>query len=463
MTAADTPNRERQALLEVGRTAIYPAVAWGLVALFLATVCAVPLVDGPAGGGPEGDAGPGSARLPGPLSALVERLPGVASVFREGGFFAGNRRLLSAISDFEDRLEEESRLREGVLPPVQAILTVRLGLGNEKAYLGKGGWLFYRPDIDYVTGPGFLDPRVLRRRSLGGDLLAPAPQPDPMAALVEFHRQLRRRGIRLLVVPTPAKPTLHPERFASRVPQHLLLQNPSFEEFQRRLTVAGLDWFDPTGILATAKSESGEPQFLRSDTHWTPGAVERVARGLADYIEERVELAAPENTGYLRRQAVVENVGDIAVMLRLPPGQRLFPPERVRIAPVLTLDGRLWRPDPEAEILLLGDSYANIFSDASLGWGAGAGLAEQLSYFLQRPLDKIALNAGGAYATRQALAREIASGIDRLEGKRLVIYQFAVRELAGGDWKLLHLRGGISAPGVGTSSASRRQPVGGSG
>jgi alginate O-acetyltransferase complex protein AlgJ len=47
----------------------------------------------------------------------------------------------------------------------------------------------------------------------------------------------------------------------------------------------------------------------------------------------------------------------------------------------------------------------------------------------------IAQNDSGAFATRQALARELSAGEDRLQGKRVVIWEFASRELSVGDWK----------------------------
>jgi alginate O-acetyltransferase complex protein AlgJ len=47
----------------------------------------------------------------------------------------------------------------------------------------------------------------------------------------------------------------------------------------------------------------------------------------------------------------------------------------------------------------------------------------------------IAQNDSGAFATRQALARELAAGVDRLAKKRAVIWEFASRELSVGDWK----------------------------
>ena len=74
-------------------------------------------------------------------------------------------------------------------------------------------------------------------------------------------------------------------------------------------------------------------------------------------------------------------------------------------------------------------------SAARSGWGDASGFAPQLSRELGRPLDVIAQNDSGAFATRQALGRELAAGNDRLAGKRVVIWEFASRELSVGDWQ----------------------------
>jgi len=44
-------------------------------------------------------------------------------------------------------------------------------------------------------------------------------------------------------------------------------------------------------------------------------------------------------------------------------------------------------------------------------------------------------NDQGSFATRAMLQQDPG----RLDGKRVVIYQFAERELADGDWKMLTL------------------------
>ncbi len=431
------PEREEQAIREVGSTGIGAVAARVLAVLFLVTIAGVPVVELARAGG-----------RPAWWGRLASGFAGPEGEGAPTGLFAANRRLLAAIDAAETRLDDDSLLRGRLLPRFQWALTATLGLGNEQAYPGDEGWLFYRPDVDHVTGPGFLEPEVLERRRRRGDAWERPPQPDPVLALTDFAAALAERGATLVAMPTPAKPEIHPERLTSRIGAGTLVRNPSWDELLERLAAAGVEVFDPAPALAEAHRESGVPQYLRADTHWTPEAMELAAARLAARLEELGRRDAPRartltppdpDFYYLRREAVVEQPGDIAVMLRLPDDQGLFPPQRVTVRPVLAADGRSWKPERGAELLLLGDSFTNIYSDPGLGWGAGAGLAEQLSYHLGRPLDRIAMNAGGAAAAREALARALASGEDRLAGKRVVVYQFAVRELSGGDWRLVDL------------------------
>jgi alginate O-acetyltransferase complex protein AlgJ len=122
-------------------------------------------------------------------------------------------------------------------------------------------------------------------------------------------------------------------------------------------------------------------------------------------------------------------------MLKLPEDQQVFAPQSVVVHQVQDAAGTPWEADANADVLLLGDSFSNIFSLEGMGWGASAGLGPQLALSLGRPVDVIAQNDSGAFATRQALSRELEAGQDRLAGKRVVVWEFAARELSVGDWK----------------------------
>ena len=61
-------------------------------------------------------------------------------------------------------------------------------------------------------------------------------------------------------------------------------------------------------------------------------------------------------------------------------------------------------------MLLLGDSFSNIFSFEAMGWGESAGFAEHLSFALRRPIDCILRNSDASFATREILSNELARG-----------------------------------------------------
>ncbi len=433
------PSRERQALAEVGHTEVRPAAARAATLFFLLAIAAVPVAQLVA------NARDSERGLLDPLPILGSGLREAAAIALTDGFLAGNRQLLAAIDRFESELEEQSLLRGAILPRGQWLLTRLGGVGNEQAYLGRDGWLFYRPDVDHVTGPGFLEPRVLAARSLGGEAWEERPQPDPLPALLGFARDLEARGIELVIVPVPGKPSIHPERLSRRAGSAVVpVRNPSWDRFRHELDEAAIGVLD-LGPLLFRVGREDSAAHLATDTHWTAAAMERVAQEIAASLEPLLEsVDDPPTPQWLRREAAVEGRADIANMLRLPAGGALYPTQRIVVHPVLDAAGRLWRPERGAPVLLLGDSFANVYSDPALGWGSGAGLAEQLAWFLGRPVDRIAQNAGGAYTARQQLARELAADPTRLDGVEVVIYQFAERELSFGDWKLIELPGGAS-------------------
>ncbi len=421
--------RERQARREVGRTEITRALSAVLVVFFVVTLMAGVLGDRHGTGERFG-------------LFFIQARAAVSPGF-DGGVRARNHALHRAIDNLESTIEESSWMRQALQSRVQAVLSGALGVGNEQVYLGREGWLYFRPSVDYLTGPAFLSAVVLERRALGGEAWSPAPHPDPLPAIEGWARSLSERGIQLLLVPTPVKPSIRPEGLTGEGSgSRGAIQNPDYYRFLEKVRSAGVEVYDPTAdLLALAAGEN--PVYLRADTHWRPLAVERVAVGLAAAIRawserQQVDLGAADQV-YRRQSVVVSSRGDLFDLLGLPLTQRLVSEEEITLRRVVDSQRRLWRSDSKSSILLLGDSFTNVFSMSELGWGEGAGLAEQLSFELGAGVDKLGVNAGGAYGARQRLVAELAEGRDRLAGKRLVIWQFAQRELAVGDWKPLPL------------------------
>ena len=426
---ARTPSREEVAKRDLGHTRIRPAVAWFLTLFFLAVIYGVPLIQ--IGVEWANDSG----QVPSPLAVGTVAKAAAQGWNEEDGLtlqriMKANAATLRAIDLYEDTVEDRSFLTKTLLGPVQLALTSLFNLGNEQAYLGRNGWMFFRSDVDHLTAPGFLSPAWLEMRLAAGNEYREPPQPDPRKAIVQFHQQLAATGRKLIIVPTPVKPALEGDALAfSLSGAELPLRNVSFNEFVEAMRRAGVEVFDPAPLLARQQIEMAAPVYLRTDTHWTFKGMQGVARALATFLD--ASLPNGPVPGAVKE---VTHLGDIAQMLRLPEGQQVILPE------TQTVEIPESRPNSEQPaILLLGDSFTNIYSMEALGWGANAGLGEQLEAMTQREVRKIAINAGGAHAARRELVRRLLRGDNPLAGVDTVIWQFANRELSQGDWQLMEL------------------------
>ena len=428
-------SREELAVQEMDRTTVSRSWRVVLILLFSAGLLSVPIAQVADDliqyfRGVRDDAIPDALRL-----APLWRAAGEEFRTVEGSLFSrvidANRVLLGEFDQYETRIEDGSWLARTALPAAQTIFTRGFGLGNEKVYLGVDGNLFYRPDIDYVTGPGFLEPEQMHRRRLASTGQRVPIEPDPLPAILAFDRELKERGIRLIVMPIPPKPSMQAAGLYKRYPAEIHPpDNPSYEPFLSNLWKNGIEIFDCRELMLAAENGA----FLKQDTHWRPEVAERIAEKLAEKIEHLGILPRDQPVGYTRRKIGAANRGDIAELLRLSPSSNIFGLERVTLQQVLAPDKQLWKRNPAADVLLLGDSFTNIFSIPSLNWGRSAGFAEQLSFYLQRPLDRISFNDNGSFATRRELARRQAAGENPLSKKKLVIWEFAARELSQGDW-----------------------------
>jgi alginate O-acetyltransferase complex protein AlgJ len=347
---------------------------------------------------------------------------------------------LERLKQFQDDLEQASHAKDFVQPRVQATLTRFGRVGNKLAVVGRRGFLYYRPGVSYVGGPGFLSADVQRVRERAsvedGDKPVSA---DPRPAIFAFAKALSERGIKLLLFPVPDKAMLQPLELHGRGEGRDLPvgNNPDWHRFTEEMAAGGVAVFDasPTRLV-----RDEPPRFLEQDTHWTPRWMQQVTEELAAAVKRTVSLPPASPIPLLRAEdQIVERVGDVADMLKLPEGQTIYLPQRVTVRQIQDEGGEPWQPDPHGDVLLLGDSFTNVFSLEPMGWGVSAGLAPQLARALGRPIDVIAQNDSGAFATRQALARELEADGERLVGKKVVIWEFASRELAVGDWKVIEL------------------------
>ncbi len=430
-------DREAEAKREVGKTDISPPLARLMTILFLALVGLVPLWES-AYKLQQDSAKPRPKSLSSSVSAAAK-----AGAF--SGLLATNERLSQGIQAYEDNIEESSRLRSIITPLSQPLFTDCFGLGNERTVIGRDNWLFFEPGVRYLTASLAQGAKTVDRAASKASELFLGPRSGPLESILDFSRQLQEQGIQLILLPAPVKAMFYPDKLSAKAAgsefaQRGYLQSPVYEELEKDLAQHSIPLFNAATWLQAHRQELEGELFLPSDTHWSPGAAALVAQGLADFVQQQLGPGLRNKEVLQTRSQTQSNKGDIAGMLPLPAGHPLQAAQEVEILQVLQNGTELWMADPEAEILFLGDSFANIYSHPAMGWGESAGLVELFSYYADRPVDRIIQNDNGAFATRQALAQELGRGRNRLAGKKLLIWEFAVRELVTGNWKPVALR-----------------------
>ncbi len=339
------------------------------------------------------------------------------------------REHLWAVERSLDQLPYAKALRR----QTQQRLTQWAGEGNRRVHPARNGWLFYRPELQALNGWGPLQTEpaanVMKDPTLAK--LRPARE-----RVLEFAAQLKERGIPLLLVPVPVKPMLYHEHLFLKGPD-APLYHPDQLAFYDELRAAGIDVLDLTQPLYEFKKR--HPVFLKQDTHWTPEAMKKAAALVADHIKKTwPELANRDTTPLIdARLHDRSGLGDLVGLLDLAQPEALFAPESVQLVSIQGLD-----PDRAAPITLLGDSFVNIYTDPTLGFGGdagadagsgqdtppmmNAGFAHQLSLSLGRPLDVIARNGAGTTQTRREFAQRPD---DEVRAKKLVVWVIACRDL----------------------------------
>ena len=282
---------------------------------------------------------------------------------------------------------------QALRPWWQRLRFALLGDLGEKAVLGRDGWLFYAPDVRYLVEPF-------------PTATSDAKNDDPLSAIIAFRDQLARKGIRLLVVPMPVKPSVYPDKLTRRV----LAGGQSFSshtlELISKLRAAGVEvanLFETFRELREKNSLSeSEPYYLVRDTHWSGKAVIIAAEEVAEQIR-RLGWIDSGSTDYDLKAVVAKRRSDVAQMVKAPGVEEKYPPEDVLCHQVVQKnDGKPYQDDPHSPVLVLGDSFLRIYQRDE---PTAAGFISHLAMKLRRPLASIVNDGGASTLVRQELAR----------------------------------------------------------
>ncbi len=323
---------------------------------------------------------------------------------------------------FEQRLEDRSLTIETLRPWMQYAQFVWLDNAGAKALVGRDGWYFYRPGVEYATQRA--------KSGQAGD--------DPLPAICNFRDQLAARGIHLIVMPAPNKESVYPDKLTRRAAGRQGIVVDRTRDLLRRLRQANIDVIDLFAFFEQvrrqeSKGESG-PLYLRQDSHWSPRGMQLAAQLVADRVQCRVGTLH-HNADYQLRDVPLERLGDVLQMLRVPQIERRIEPESILCHQVIAdLDRQPYHDDSDSEVLVLGDSFLRIYQQDEPG---AAGFIAHLACELHQPLASIVNDGGASTLVRQQLFQRP----ELLTNKKVVVWEFVERDIGGGmeGWQIVPL------------------------
>lgn len=288
---------------------------------------------------------------------------------------------------------------------------------------GKDGWFFLTSELRFLSQDEFW--------GAGAAKVSRAPKADiadPLAAIVDFQKQLKAKGVDLLLVPVPPKAGIHADKAGVAADETATLA--PLQRFYAELKTAGVEVLDVTPQLAALckNPEPSEAPYLKTDTHWSPAGCQAAASSIAAAIQKKLGVP-PAGTPFTVSGAKVahEMEGDLGALLAK--GAPKPAKEKIQLRQI-TDGGKAVEPDPASPVLLMGDSHTLVFHEFA---GERAGLLDQLALELGRAPDLIGVRGSGSTAVRINLYRKSIKDPAYLSKKKIVVWCFTARDFSESD------------------------------
>jgi hypothetical protein len=291
---------------------------------------------------------------------------------------------------------------------------------NAAVITGVDGWFFLSSDIRFLSVGQFWGADAAK--------VSRAHKPesaDPIPAIVDFHDQLKRRGIDLLLMPVPPKAAIYPEKILPDVDLHGETAAPYLVRFYDELRKREIDVVDFAPVFLQNRAGEHGPVFCKTDTHWSGFGCVLAAQTIKEKIREK--LAGRKDYAAEWKEITIKgDLGDLA-----GPNTKKLEPEKIAVRTISDKGtGAAINPDPNSPLLIIGDSHTLVFHDFL---AEKSGLLDQLAYETGFAPDLIGTRGSGATSVRVSLYRRAKKDPEYLAKKKMVVWCFAAREFTESD------------------------------
>ncbi len=303
--------------------------------------------------------------------------------------------------------ERQLRFAEAVAAKVRPVPTVR---GDDLE------WYFPIAEIRHLAlGEDWRRPKVSHQ----GENLG------PFTEVLAFHKFLKKRGVRLLFVPVPAKGSIYPDRLVTGfLPGDAAPLQPLLE----RLATAGVHVLDLESAFRMRRETDAKPLlYCRQDAHFTPYAASLVAT----LVAEAAPLKSPGSGEGRFLTSERQRLNFIGDLVRESEWEGVIPPESHPIRYV-SEQGKIGiEPQAGSPVVLIGDSHTLIYhrgQDEGMHC-RGAGVLDHLAVRYGFAPDLVGIPGAGRSEAPRALKKRAAQHADYWKSKQWVIWLFSEREL----------------------------------
>jgi len=339
------------------------------------------------------------------IPGLFGSAPAAAPAPPPGSADAPVRSDISALIRGEIATAVDHRIEEGhpwrpVAVPAISLLRYLLFRDLPEIVVGRAGVIYTDEEIARYAA----DDRVLR---------------DRLDRIVEYSREIRRRGSVPVVLLLPTKARIYVDYLPRRFREQAV--SDRYDTALSVLDAAGITTIDPREELRAMPPGTG---FFRRDTHWTPAGAGAVAAAVAAEIRRSPFAASIDDAPVTQYDALpgvpidvpgdLMNflpVGDLRDRLGLPVERARQPRFERETAPLGLFDS------VEIPILLVGTSYS-----ADQRWAFDRQVGAALS------LDILNLSSAGA-GPFEPLERLLAENHIEEYGARIVLWEIPERYL----------------------------------
>jgi len=294
---------------------------------------------------------------------------------------------------------------------------------NVNVMFGADGWLFLTSELRFLVQGRFWGPAAAKASRSHKSEWA-----DAIPAVVDFHRQLRERGIELLLVPVPPKAALYPEKLGLEASLGAAATTPYLQEFYKELRAREVAVLDLSAAFAQPPENARGAVYCKTDSHWSGLGCVLAAGAITDRVQAKIP-APSSRKDYAANWKEVAIKGDLPSLL--PRDVTKPEAEKISVRSISEkANGAAVQPDANSPLLVIGDSHTLVFHEFL---AEKAGLIDQLAHELGFAPDLIGTRGSGATPVRVSLYRRARADAGWLAKKKVVVWCFAAREFTEAD------------------------------